>query len=160
MAARPTPRPRAPATLVGTLLLMGLSGCIDGFDPDLGGELGNKCRERDSDPQTDVSFTNDILLRVFAGDGMCLPCHDPSSDAPQGYQDGGLDLTSHGKLMAGGANSAADIVIPGQPCSSRLFQKLGPAPPSGSPMPLELPPLSTKHLNLIHDWIAEGAKNN
>lgn len=142
------------------LLTSALAGCIDGFAPDLGGQLGNKCRDRDSDPKTDVSFSNDILLGVFSGAGMCLPCHDPSGKKPQGFQESGLDLTSHARLMAGGANSAADIVVPGQPCSSRLFLKLGAAPPSGSPMPLELPPLTADKLNLIHDWIAEGAKDN
>ena len=137
-----------------------MAGCLDDFAPDLGGQLGNKCRERDSDPEVDISFTTDILLGVFSGEGGCLPCHDPTGDKPQGFQESGLDLTSHAKLMAGGANSAADIVIPGQPCSSRLLQKLGAAPPSGSPMPLDLPALSQKKRNLIHDWIAEGAKNN
>ena len=91
---------------------------------------------------------------------MCLPCHDPKGDSPQGYQTGGLDLTSHATLMAGGVNSAADIVVPGEPCASRLLQKVGPTPPSGSRMPLVGNPLTTELQQKIHDWIAEGAQDN
>lgn len=148
------------ARLVAWLALASLAGCVDGFAPDLGAPLGNKCRNRDGDPDNDVGFAEDVLTSVFRTKGMCLPCHDPKGDRPEGYLDSGLDLTTHGALMAGGANSAHDIVIPGEPCSSRLYLKLGAAPPSGSRMPLQLPALSAEQLNLVHDWIAEGAKDN
>lgn len=137
-----------------------LPACIDGFEPDLGQPLTEKCRNRDTNPDVDVSFAKDILTGIFKGPGMCVPCHDPKGEAPQGFQTGGLDLTSYGGLMAGGVNSAADIAIAGEPCSSRLLQKVGASPPSGSRMPLVGNPLTAAQQALIHDWIAEGAMDN
>ena len=119
------------------VVALALTGCVSDFAPDLGPPMGNQCRDRDSDPDDDVEFATDILDGVFRSSGMCLPCHDAKADHPNGYLDSGLDLSGHSKLMAGGANSASDIVIPGQPCSSRLFLKLGAGPPSGSRMPLK-----------------------
>lgn len=142
------------------LPLLALTGCVSDFAPDLGPPMGNQCRDRDSDPDSDVEFATDILDGVFRSSGMCLPCHDAKAAQPDGYLDSGLDLSGHSKLMAGGANSAGDIVIPGQPCSSWLFLKLGAGPPSGSRMPLKMPPLAPDQLMLIHDWISEGAKDN
>ena len=152
---------RARVTFAGLVAAIAMcGGCVDNFAPDIGPQVLDKCRNRDSDPDVEVSFKDDILKGIIKGVGMCVPCHDPDGKTPQGYQVGGLNLTSHGSLMAGGVNSAADIVIPGEPCNSRLLQKVGASPPSGSRMPLVGNPLSAKHQQLIADWIAEGALNN
>lgn len=158
---KPWPMGLRAAVGVSALLVCGaLAGCIDGFEPDLGQRQLASCRDRDSDPDTDVSFAKDIMLGIFRGPAECLPCHDPNSNKPLGYQTGGLDLTSHSTLMAGGTNSATDIVLPGQPCSSRLVQKVGSSPPSGSRMPLAGAALSDAQVQLLADWIVEGAKDN
>jgi hypothetical protein len=58
-------------------------------------------------------------------------------------------------------NSGTRIVIPGKPCDSIIVQKLGLAPPFGARMPYNGPPyLSAAELQLIRDWIAEGALDN
>lgn len=66
-------------------------------------------------------------------------------------------------------------VAPGRPNDSILYQKLLPSPPCGIQMPADTatfstngtsnltfsgPALSADQLQLIHDWIQEGAQNN
>jgi hypothetical protein len=61
----------------------------------------------------------------------------------------------------GGFHSGAQIVVAGDPCASIMYQKLSDAPPFGSRMPLNGPPFWTDdELQLLHDWIAEGASDN
>jgi len=146
--------------LAALVLLSVPPACSDNFVPELGPPLTDRCRNRDSNPDQTVSFDRDILEGIFKTNKTCVPCHDPKGEAPYGFQQGGLNLTSWSSTMAGGANSAADIVVPGEPCGSRLLQKVGATPPSGSRMPLIGPPLSVTQVMLIHDWIAEGALDN
>ena len=50
--------------------------------------------------------------------------------------------------------------MPGDACGSILVQKLGDAPPFGARMPLEGPALGAPEIQLIVDWIVEGADDN
>ncbi len=158
--SRPIAQPRSRRTALTLFIALTLAGCIDGFEPELGQQLVERCRDRDSDPKTDISFEDDIRKPIFEDKMTCLPCHDPTGKDPRGWQLGGLDLRTFDSLMAGGVNSAADIVVPGKPCSSRLLQKVGAAPPSGSRMPLTGNPLTAAQVQAIHDWIFEGARDN
>ena len=130
------------------------------LEPDVGAPIAERCSDEDTDPSTSVSFATDIapiLLRETAG---CSPCHDPRNDGAVGFQSAGLDVTSHAALLRGGFNSKTTIVTPGKPCESVLYLKVSPGPPFGSRMPLDGPPfLSGLELRLVHDWIAEGAKD-
>ncbi|MCG8555991.1 MAG: hypothetical protein MJD61_12000 [Proteobacteria bacterium] len=73
----------------------------------------------------------------------------------------GLDLSTFSTLMAGGTGAAIPIVAPGKPCESLLVQKVGESPPFGTRMPRTGPPfLSDSEIQLIKDWIAEGALEN
>jgi len=145
--------------LASACLLVATHGACD-LAPDVGPPIAERCSDDDSDPATDVSFARDIapiLLRNVAG---CSPCHDPRADGAIGFQNGGLDATSHTSLLRGGFNSSRTIVSPGKPCDSVLFLKVSAGPPFGSRMPLDGPPfLSGLELRLFHDWIAEGAKD-
>lgn len=136
------------------------SGCD--LEPDVGPPIHAVCANVDSDPTTDVSFETDILRGIFMrAQTGCAECHDPASPTPVGVEIGGLTLTSFATLTTGGNNSAATIVVPGDPCSSVLLQKVKPGPPFGGRMPRNAPPfLSTDELNLINDWIVEGARDN
>jgi hypothetical protein len=70
-------------------------------------------------------------------------------------------MSSFGVLMQGGENSGRNIVVPGDPCSSTLLQKLSASPAIGARMPLSGPPFfSSEEEQLVHDWIAEGALDN
>jgi hypothetical protein len=139
------------------VLAIGLAGCIDALDPEVGAPLAARCVDADSDPARTLSFATDVAPVLQ----RCRYCHSPYGTVPLGYEIGHLDLGSYETIRAGGAVSGARIIVPGQPCASVLLQKLSPGPPFGSRMPLDGPPfLSDRDLGIIHDWIAEGANDN
>jgi hypothetical protein len=144
-----------------TLLALACAGCLDTVGPDVGAPLRASCSSVDSDPATDVHFDADIRIGIFGrADVHCTRCHTPGGATPIGLDVGGLDLSSEATLVEGGVHGTA-IVVPGDPCSSLLVQKLGEAPPFGARMPLDGPPyLDALDLQLISDWIAEGAHDN
>jgi mono/diheme cytochrome c family protein len=137
---------------VRVLTLLLLAGCLDTLGPSVGAPLSARCVSDDSDPGKDVSFGKDIEPILVT---RCTVCHTPAGATPIGLQVGGLDLSSYATLRAGGA-SGTNIVVPGDPCASVLYLKLSPGPPFGSRMPLG-GALSDAQLQLVHDWIAEGA---
>lgn len=156
MTARPIDR-RAISTLAIALGLAAAS-CIDAFEPQVGAPLAARCDDADTDPNVDVSFAFDVVP-VF--DDLCDSCHYPDGRSPTGIQVGGLDLSSYALLRAGGTVRDTRDVIPGQPCASGLVQKVSPLPPFGARMPLDGPPFMTEQqIQLFHDWIAEGAREN
>jgi mono/diheme cytochrome c family protein len=143
--------------VLAVLAVLPTSGC-DLFSPEVGAPLLARCADEDSDPGRAVSFRGD-LAPLFQT--RCAGCHTAGGAAPIGLEIGGLDLASYSTLRAGGAVSGARVVVPGQPCASALVQKLGPAPPFGARMPLSGPPfLDDADLQLVHDWIAEGARED
>lgn len=106
-------------------------------------------------------------------DTNCIRCHAPGGigfNGTGGDQNNGLDLTlgnSHGKLVNQLTFEAPDItprrrVIPGEPDSSYIIQKIiSDSPKFGNRMPLDGPPfLSQGEIELIRNWIEEGAPNN
>lgn len=139
----------------GLLALALAAGCS--VVPDVGPRLAGTCDENDSRPSgKPVSFAGDIqplILRPMGGCG----CHLNGI----GTQIAGLNLSSVSTLRVGGFNSGSRIVLSGDPCNSILYQKVSDAPPFGSRMPLNGPPFwSADELQLLHDWIAEGANDN
>jgi hypothetical protein len=146
------------AALAG-LGLVAVAACA--LAPDVGPLLAGTCNSTDSRPETAVSFGADIRPLLSGPTGSC-GCHLQSSGGPgPGVQLSGLDLSSFETLRDGGLISGARIVVAGDPCASILYQKLSVAPSFGSRMPLNGPPfLTDDQLRLIHDWIAEGAKDN
>ena len=88
-------------------------------------------------------------------------CHMPNIANPIGIEQSGLDLSTYEKLIQGGNNSGSDIVVPGDACSSLLWQKVSAGPPFGARMPFDGPPFLTEdQLRLLADWIIEGANDN
>ncbi len=141
-----------------------LTGCaaLEDLEPDVGPPLAGSCQGDDSDPDVDVSFALDIrpLLDRPRGEAGCS-CHTPTNGSPSGIALGGLDLGSVESLRRGGFHSATDIVVPGDPCASVLMDKIRGTPSFGSRMPLDGPPfLGPEEIQLIHDWIAEGAEDD
>jgi len=147
----------APRTRAGFWLLLAvLAGCIDYLDPQTGSASALRCLDEDGDRNTPVSFAVDIQP-IF--DMRCRFCHYPTGGSPIGIQTSRLDLSTYQTLRAGG-NGGIEFTA-GMPCTSLLFEKLGPGPPFGSRMPLNGPPfLDDRQLQLVHDWIAEGALEN
>jgi len=156
MRAARTGRGRAPLIL---LLAAALGGCE--LEPDVGPPQQARCLGADSDPDVEVSFRRDVMPIFAREDNGCGSCHIPGMGDAIGITIGGLDLSSHAATLRGGARSGPNAVVPGDPCASFLYLKLLPGPPVGGRMPLDGPPyLSTREQLLIHDWIAEGARDN
>lgn len=138
----------------------GLLGCFE--QPDVGPPLREACVNDDSDPSTSVSFSQDIFAAMFMRTpGGCLGCHAPNAPTPLGFEVSGLDLSTYDTLRSGGQNSGTNIIVPGQPCDSILFQKVSEGVPFGARMPLNGPPFFNEvELQVLSDWIAEGAIDN
>jgi hypothetical protein len=136
-----------------------LASCAD-LAPEVGDPARPSCADVDSDPDIDVSFRDDIEAGPFADLG-CSDCHSSGGANPIGVRVSGLSLGSYSSLRSGGDESGTDIVVPGMPCASILVQKVSEAPPFGARMPLDGPPfLTADEVQLIADWIAEGADND
>jgi len=93
------------------------------------------------------SFANDILPR-FQRYG-CLGCHGGS---------GGLFVDTQPHLLQGGVHGPA--VVPGDADASLLIRKLSPNPPFGSRMPQGGSALADTTIQVIREWIDQGALNN
>lgn len=146
------------------VVTVALAGCVvlEDLEPDVGPPLAGSCDSSDSDPETDVSFARDIrpLMDRPSSEGGCS-CHTPTNGSPSGIELGGLNLGSMETLRRGGRNSGTSIIVPGDPCASILIHKISDAPPFGARMPLNGPPFwSDAEIQLLHDWIAEGAEDN
>lgn len=142
--------------------LAGLAGCISELEPEVGDLRAGTCISKDSDPTHSVSFTDDVLplFTRSGGQGGCS-CHQPGNKSTTGIDQSGLSLESSAALKRGGNNSHDTIVVPGDPCSSIIVQKVSSAPPFGARMPPSGPPFMTPdEIALLSDWIYEGAHDN
>lgn len=136
---------------VGLLEAPDAASALDDSGADGGMTPIGKCT--DSNPIVSVSFSHDIRPVLAKSPGGCS-CHSSNTTS-------GFNLGSYESLRRGGMNSGTRIIVPGKPCESILFQKLGLAPPFGARMPYNGPPyFSAAELMLVRDWIAEGALNN
>src|SRR5215510_14232927 len=98
--------------------MLTLAGCSLGpLEPDVGLPVSGRCANQDNDPDTDVSFAQDVLpiFKVQAGPVGCA-CHQPTDPNPIGLQQTGLNLSTYDGVRAGGQNSGAQIIIPASPC--------------------------------------------
>jgi mono/diheme cytochrome c family protein len=91
-----------------------------------------------------ISFANDIKP-LF--DSRCVNCH-----GGERVQEG-LNLTSHANLMAGSNNGI--VVTPGDADNSLLAEMV-----KTNKMPKRGPKLTPPQVQLIIDWINQGALNN
>lgn len=148
--------------LAAVLTSLASSSCIDAYEPDVGPLQVTPCSNEDLDPENDVSYREHIVPLIFEPEPLgCFHCHTPTAPTPLGFEVSGFDITNLETLRRGGANSDGTAVIPGQPCESILYQKVRPGVPFGARMPVGGPPyLSQELLDLLHDWIAEGANDN
>lgn len=88
-------------------------------------------------------------------DQHCVECHKA---AGQGYSKSGLRLDDYEAMMAG--TKFGPVVKPGSAISSSLYLLVaGKADPSIR-MPHNREPLTSESVELIKNWIDQGAKNN
>jgi len=99
-----------------------------------------------------VDFKLDVLPIL---ESHCVKCHRPSGP---GYEASGLDLRSYAALMKG--TKHGKVVVPGDPLSSTMMVLVeGRADPSIR-MPHHQRPLLKQQIEILHNWISQGAKDN
>ncbi len=133
-------------TLLALAALLSMAGCSDMGEKVDGGPL--------EPPPDTVSFVTDIQP-IF--DLHCVGCHGLDGNA-------GLDLRAgfSRASLVGVTASEIDMprVDPGQPQTSWLYLKLTGAQTVGDPMPFGGFPLPEATLDLVEQWIVEGALDN
>jgi hypothetical protein len=116
------------------------------------------------------TFTNVIKQVINAVNCAGQQCH---TTAAGGFQLGTKDRL-HAALVdqpatgnecalkpdAGAAAAPFILVVPGDPDQSLLYQKLKGVQSCGKKMPDTAKPLTGEEIELVHDWIADGAKND
>jgi hypothetical protein len=130
-------------------------GCSS-LQPEVGERL-EACVDADSDASKTVDFKAQIRPIIEA---RCSNCHYYGRGTEAGYREVGFDQGSLGALRKGGSNTGPNILVPGKPCSSFYVQKIRGTFPSGARMPKDSTPLRAEEIQLIMDWIAEGANGN
>jgi mono/diheme cytochrome c family protein len=93
---------------------------------------------------TTVSFTNDILPIIQS---RCINCHGGDRTEK------GLNLKTYNNILTGSENGA--VVIPGDSDHSLLAELV-----ANQKMPKRGPRLTPPQVQLIIDWINQGALNN
>jgi Planctomycete cytochrome C len=110
-------------------------------------DLGSEFQQMAPPPGTPVSFSRDIQP-IFTRYG-CNSCHGGS---------GGLVVATVAEILKGGNHGPA--VVPGDPAVSLMIQKLSPTPPFGDRMPQGGAYLPDATIQIIRDWIDQGASDN
>lgn len=95
-------------------------------------------------PATGVSFANDVLPIL---NSRCLNCH--GGDKVQE----GLIVNTYAELMSGSDNGP--VISPGDASGSLLVELI-----SNQKMPKRGPKLTPPQVQLIVDWVNQGALNN
>jgi len=119
---------------------------------------GDSCSPQADGGATTVSYANDIVPILTAGNCLTSACHGgtiPSGD---------YDMRTYQSLFVAG-ESARELdvceIVRGDPESSFLFEKISSNNPRrGLPMPQEREPLTDAEIALIETWIREGAQDN
>ena len=100
---------------------------------------------------TFTSIQTEILNKSCAFSG----CHVSGSVNPN------LSGNSYANIVSKKSSTGMDYIKPNDPNNSYLLQKiLGSSVINGSRMPLNSSPLSQEKINVITEWINDGAKNN
>ena len=81
----------------------------------------------------------------------CLNCHGTDTENPSE-----LFMDDFESLMKGGKHGVA--IVPGKPTESILYVKMMPDPPFGKQMPRGRKKISPEEVQMIYDWIEQGAK--
>ena len=153
-------RGTAIAILALACALVGSPACT-AFEPETG-DLLPRCNDADSNPAVSVSFKDQIrpiMNGAVPGPKPCANCHYHSGGTQEGLIATQLDLETLGTLRKGGVNTRDDIVVPGSPCKSAIVGKLR-GTYDGARMPRGGPYWSDAQIQLMMDWIAEGAKGD
>jgi hypothetical protein len=131
--------------IVATVAALIVTGCSD-----MGSNPASYDQSVPPPPATQsggVSFQSQITP-IFQRYG-CTSCHGGS---------GGLIVQSVAQLLQGGVHGPA--LVAGKADASNIVQKLSASPPFGDRMPQGGPYLPDSTVQVIKDWINQGAKDN
>lgn len=91
-----------------------------------------------------VSFATDILPII---ESRCIGCHGGDRTEE------GLDMKTHASIMAGSSNGP--VIVPGDAVNSLLVELV-----ATQKMPKRGPKLTPPQVQLITDWVNQGALDN
>lgn len=141
------------------LIVVAIAPACTVIEPEVGERLP-ACVNADSNPAATVSFAQQIrpiMMGAVPGPKPCANCHYHSTGSMDGITSTGFDLETLGALRKGGRGTADDIVVPGKPCDSAIVKKLR-GTYEGARMPKGGPYWTPDQIQLMIDWIFEGAK--
>lgn len=153
-----TPYIKRPGIFTGRLILallisigMGITACSDNST---GSNEGNSGGGGNDGGNTAPTFAN--VQAIFNGNCATSGCHNASSEQS------GVNLSSYNSVINSvGSQYGKKVIQPNDAAGSPLVDKISSDNPQfGSRMPLNSPPLSDDQINLIRQWIDEGAQNN
>ncbi len=128
--------------LLGLTLTLIISACSDS---------GTEPEDNSNGNNGEVSFSAQVQPLLQASCGFAN-CHGAATQS-------GFSVASYGSIT--GSAGHGRLLLPNFADSTNLYLKLLDPPPFGARMPASGPPfLSTSNINLIRDWINQGAKNN
>ena len=145
-------------TFAFVLMAAAASAACSAIQPEVGERL-SVCIDADSNPAVKVSFKDQIRPIIngkVPGPKPCANCHFQSGGSREGVNATGLELETLGALEKGGSRTRDNIVVPGQPCKSAILQKLR-GTFDGARMPRGGPYWTSDQVQLMSDWIFEGA---
>jgi hypothetical protein len=99
-----------------------------------------------------VSFELDVQP-IFQS--HCMKCHQPGG---QGFEASGLDLRSYDSLMKGTKHGA--VVVPGNTVASTLMVLIDGRADKSIRMPHNERPLLKQQVEIVRDWVKQGAVKN
>ena len=91
-----------------------------------------------------VSFANDVMPIIQS---RCIGCHGGDRTEE------GLDMNTHALLMAGSSNGP--VIVPGDSANSLLVELV-----ATQKMPKRGPKLTPPQVQVITDWVNQGALDN
>ena len=144
-------------------IALALTGC-DELAPETG-DLRPACVDADSDPAKPVSFKDQIrplMNGQVEGTKGCKLCHYPGNAAGtrEGFLETNLSLETLGAIRQGGLSTPPGVIfVPGKPCSSAIVKKLQ-GTFGNARMPKGGPYWTPDKIQLVVDWIAEGAQGD
>lgn len=145
----------AAALLAASLLLVGCpSDGTDGVDGDGG---STTCETGATGGAATVSFAADVQPILSSAGCLTAGCHGGTINSSN------FRLATYESMFEPG-DEAQELglcpIVPGDPDSSYLVEKISPGPRQGARMPLLRAPLTDEQIETIATWIREGAQNN
>jgi hypothetical protein len=148
------------ASILSLVAVMVVGGC-GAFEPETG-DTRMACVDADSNPAVAVDFKKEIrplMSGADPGTQGCAGCHYASTNGThEGLNQTGLNLETLRTLRQGGRDAPPGVIVaPGKPCSSALVKKLQ-GTFGDARMPKGGPYWTAAQIQLVIDWIAEGAQ--